>query len=256
MRSRGRVAALKMPPVEERLENFLQRPAPAENPRFHRAHAAVQNFRDFLITEPFEVAQNHRGAKHIRNVLQSLVHRGLNFQGRKLLERRRAEILDLDVSLPFLRPGIDRNILLQMPLEPALVIQSFANGDAIEPRLQRASPAEIPYAAESLQENFLRAVGGVGSVAEHAEDQVIDRPVIMRDESVEGRLRACLQLVDEFGFVAAPRKGASPIGHCRPFRPDAGARVSLLCQARPRASRGKPLTGDNVAQPPASALYS
>src|SRR2546422_3403170 len=164
-----------MPPVEERLQKFLQRAAPAENPRFHRAHAAVQNFRDFLITEPFKVAQNHRGAKYVRNVPQSPVHRGLNFQGRKLLERRRAEILDLDVSLPFLRPGIDRNILLQMPLEPALVIQSFANRDAIEPRLQRASPAEIPYAAESLQENFLRAVGSVGSVAEHAEDQVIDR---------------------------------------------------------------------------------
>src|SRR5207245_4772572 len=99
----GRVAALKMLRVEERLENFLQRPAPAKNPRFHRAHTAVQNFSDFLITKPFEVAQNHRGAKYVRNVLQSPVHRGLNFQGGKLLERRRTEILDLDVSLPFLR---------------------------------------------------------------------------------------------------------------------------------------------------------
>src|SRR5207245_3832837 len=108
------------------------------------------------------------------------------------------------------------------------VIQSFANGDAIEPRLQRASAAEIPYAAESLQENFLRAVGGVGSVAEHAEDQVIDRSVIMGDEPVEGRLRASLQLVDEFGFVAAPSKGASRIGHCRLFRPYARKRDPLL----------------------------
>jgi hypothetical protein len=28
-----------------------------------------------------------------------------------------------------------------------------------------------------------------------------------------------LQLVDEFGFVTAPRERAGPIGHCRPFRP-------------------------------------
>jgi hypothetical protein len=28
-----------------------------------------------------------------------------------------------------------------------------------------------------------------------------------------------LQLRDEFRFIAAPRKGACPFGHCRPFRP-------------------------------------
>jgi hypothetical protein len=26
--------------------------------------------------------------------------------------------------------------------------------------------------------------------------------------------------MDEFGFIAAPTKGTSPIGHCRPFRPE------------------------------------
>jgi hypothetical protein len=37
-----------------------------------------------------------------------------------------------------------------------------------------------------------------------------------------------LQLVDEIGFIAAPRKGTSPIGHCRPFRPAAEKRATLL----------------------------
>src|SRR5215467_2005067 len=45
----------------------------------------------------------------------------------------------------------------------------------------------------------------------------------MRDKPVEGRLRARLELVDEFGFTAAPTKGTSPIGHCRPFRPESTA---------------------------------
>src|SRR5713226_8454404 len=107
-----------------------------------------------------------------------------------------------------------------MTLEPALVIQRFANGDAIEPSFQRAALAKIANAAEGLQENFLGAVGGIGSVAKHAEDEVIDRRVIMRDEPVEGRLRARLQLMDEISFIAAPRKGTSPIGHFMPFRPE------------------------------------
>jgi len=112
--------------------------------------------------------------------------------------------------------------------EPALVIQRFADGDAVEPRFQRAALAEIADAAEGLQENFLGAVGGVRSVAEHAEDKVIGRRMIVSDEPVEGRLRAGLQLMDEIGFIAAPRKGTSPIGHCRPFRPAAGGRATLL----------------------------
>src|SRR5713101_9911629 len=144
----------------------------------------------------------------------------LNFQSCELLERRGAEIFDFDARLSFFRFGINGNVLLQVALEPALVIQCFANGDAVEPRFQRAALAEIADTAKGFQKDFLGAVGGIGSVAKHAEDQVIDWRMIVRDEPVEGRLRASLQLMDEFGFIAAPRKGTSPIGHCRPFRLD------------------------------------
>src|SRR6202158_474785 len=102
-----------------------------------------------------------------------------------------------------------------MTLEPALMIQRFADGDAVEPGFQRAALAEVANAAEGLQENFLGAVGGIGSVAKHGEDKVIARRMIVSDEPVEGRLRAGLQLVDEIGFIAAPRKGPSPIGKRR-----------------------------------------
>src|SRR6202521_2045287 len=144
----------------------------------------------------------------------------LNFQSGELLEGGGTEILDLQAGLPFFRFGVDGNILLEMALEPALVIQRFADGDAVEPCFQRAALVEFADAAEGLQENFLGAVGGIGSVAKHAEDEVIDRRMIVSDEPVEGRLRAGLQLVDEIGFIAAPRKGTSAIGHCPPFRPD------------------------------------
>jgi len=221
---------------QKRLKKFFQRAAPAKDAGLHRADAAFQNFRDFLVTQAFEIAQNHRAAKDIGNPLQSAVDGQLNFQSGELLEGRGAKISDFDAGLPFFRYGVDGNIFLHMTLEPALVVQRFADGDAVEPRFQRAAAAEIANAAEGFQENFLGTVGGIGSVAKHAEDEVIDRRMIVRDKPVEGRLRAGLQLVDEIGFVAAPAEGTSPIGHCRPFRPDLTHHPARMgCSGHPAA---------------------
>src|SRR5437667_12550680 len=41
--------------------------------------------------------------------------------------------------------------------------------------------------------------------------------MVVGDEPVEGGLRAGLELVDQFGFVTAPREGAGPFGHAVPF---------------------------------------
>src|SRR5260370_432606 len=230
-----RVATVSLLPAQQRLENIFQCPTPAKDAGLHRAYAAVENFGNLFVAESFEVAQNHGDAKNIGNLLQRALHGGLNFLCRQLLERSGREIFDFDARFALFRLGVDGNILLQMALEPTLVIQRFANGDAIEPSFQRAALAETADAAESLQKNFLGAVGGIGSVAQHAEDEVIDWRMIVRDEPVEGCRRAGLQLMDEFGFIAAPTKGTSPIGHCRPFRPEMfctlsgyGARATLL----------------------------
>src|SRR5882724_1339302 len=149
-----------------------------------------------------------RGATPFEQLLaveiQGAAHRHLNFHGRKLLKRSGATIFDFNVRAPFFRLGIDGNVFLQMPLEPALVVQRFANGDAVKPSLQGAALAEIANSAKGFQENFLGAVGRVRGVAQHAKDEVINRRMIVGDEPVECRLRACLQLVDEVGFIVAP----------------------------------------------------
>ena len=224
MRIRLGVTTASLVSAQERLKNFFQGAAPAKDAGLYRTNAALQNFGDFLVTQAFEIAQNHRTAKNLRNLLQSAVDDGLNFLGRQLLERSGTEILDFDARVALFRFGVDRNILLQVALEPALVVQRFTNRDAVQPRFQRAALAEIANPAEGFQENFLGAVGGIRSVAEHTENEVIDRSMVVRYKPVEGRLRAGLQLVDEIGFIAAPTKGTSPIGHCRPFRLD-------ICQA-------------------------
>src|SRR5271165_2842341 len=136
---------------------------------------------------------------------------------RELIERRSGEIFDLNVRGAFFGLRVDGNILLKMPLEPAAMIQCFADGDAIEPGLEGAALAKVPNSLEGFQENFLSGIGSVSRITEHAEDEVVNRSVIMGDEPVEGGFRARLQLGDEFAFVAAPREGTSPIGHGLPF---------------------------------------
>jgi len=90
-------------------------------------------------------------------------------------------------------------------LEPALVIQRFANGDAVKPSLKRTALAEVMYPAKGFEKNFLGSVGGVSGIAKHAEDQVIDRGVVVSDDPIECGFGAGLQLGNEFGLVATPR---------------------------------------------------
>jgi len=46
-----------------------------------------------------------------------------------------------------------------------------------------------------FQENFLRSVRGVRCVSQHAQDQVVDRSVVVRDQPVKGGLGTGLQSV-------------------------------------------------------------
>src|SRR5262249_49866349 len=118
-----------------------------------------------------------RTAKTLRNFLQRALNRHLNFVCRELLKRRATKISNLNTHLPFRRLRIDRNVFLQMPLEPALLIQRFANSDTVEPRFQRATLTELANPPKSFQENFLHAVDGIRNISEHGKDQVINRSI-------------------------------------------------------------------------------
>ena len=65
--------------TQHRLQNFFQRAAATQDSRLHRAHAAIQHFRNFFVAESFEVAQDYRAAEHIGNLLQRALYRALNF---------------------------------------------------------------------------------------------------------------------------------------------------------------------------------
>ena len=203
--------------AEERLQNFLERAAAAKNAGFHGAHAHFQNFGHFFVAQAFQIAQDDRAAKDVRDLLQGALDDYLNFLRRKLIEGSSAQILYIDLGKSFFRLRINRDVLLQVALEPAAVIQCFANGDAVQPGLQGAALTEMANTLECLQENFLGGIGGIRSVAEHAEDQIENGTVVVSDQPVEGRFRTGLQLGDKVGFISAPREGTGPIGHDVPF---------------------------------------
>jgi hypothetical protein len=69
--------------------------------------------------------------------------------------------------------------------------------DAVDPCLQAGVAVEAADAAEDLQKNFLRDIGGVAGILQAAGDDGVDGLVILGDEQGEGCLGAGLQLRDE-----------------------------------------------------------
>src|ERR1700747_863901 len=171
--------------TEKRVQQILQGAATAQNARLHCAYAAFQNFGDFLVAETLEIAKNHSTAKYIGNFIERGLHYRLNFARCELVEWSGVHIFNFQLGLAFFRFRVNRNIFLQMTLEPAAVIQGFTNSDAIQPGLQRTTLAKAANAFEGLKKNFLRAVGSIAWIRQHAQDQVVHRGMVMRDEDVE-----------------------------------------------------------------------
>ena len=139
------------------------------------------------------------------------------------LANERTLLIDFDLRLALFGFSVDGDVFLEVALEPAAIVESFADGDAIKPGLEGAALAKIANSFEGFQENFLSGIGGVCRVSEHSQDEVVNRSVIVSDEPVECGFRARLQLGNEFAFVATPGKGTSPIGHGLPFWPTSSA---------------------------------
>src|SRR5215467_17507 len=121
--------------AEQRIEQFLEGAASAQDARFHRTDATLEYLGNFLVAQTLQVAQDDGAAKHIRYPGKRLLHNSLNFARSQLIEWRCVQVFDLDAHLTFFGFRVDRNVFLQMTLEPAAVIEGFANRDAIEPSL-------------------------------------------------------------------------------------------------------------------------
>src|SRR5205814_6487545 len=148
----------------------FQRSTSAKNARFDGAHAAFKNFGDLFIAQSFEIAKNDGAAKDVGNLVQRILHHRLDFARSELVKWSRVHIFNLELALALFRFRVDRNILLQMTLEPAAMVEGFANSDAVKPSLQRAALAKMANPFEGFKKNFLRAVCRVGRIGQHAEN--------------------------------------------------------------------------------------
>jgi len=139
------------------------------------------------------------------------LHRLLHFVGSGLIERRATGVLDFDGGAAILGNQVNRVLLAMMPPEPAPVIQSLADGDAVQPSLQRTAAPKAANPAKRLQENILRNIRGVARLLNHSYDEAVNWPRVARDQPVERRAGATLQLRHEFGFVLRPGKDVGQV---------------------------------------------
>ena len=130
------VPASRDPPAAARV--FPSTPAAAQNAGLHRPDAALQHLRHFFVAEPFQVPQHHRDSKNVRDQLQARFALPPEFRAWQVVRMAKRTDLRSPVCVPFLRLRVDGNIFLQVPFEPALVIQRFPNGDAIQPGFKRS----------------------------------------------------------------------------------------------------------------------
>src|SRR5579859_2290680 len=141
--------------AQERLQQIFQRAASAQDARLNGADAAFQNFGDFFVAQTFQVAQNHRAAKNFGHLREGGLYGALNFARGELIEGSRASVFDFERRVTFVWFGVNRNVLLQVTLEPAAIVERFANRNAIEPGLERAAAAKLSDPFEGLEKDFL-----------------------------------------------------------------------------------------------------
>src|SRR5215469_15694156 len=67
----------------------------------------------------------------------------------------------------------------------------------VEPRPQARLAVKAPYAAENLDEDLLRDVGGIGRISQTASNKRVQRLMILRDENGKRLLVAGLQVGNE-----------------------------------------------------------
>src|SRR5579875_1557377 len=123
--------------AKQRIQQFLQGASAAQNARFHGSNRSFQNLGNLLVREALNVAQG---------VLHSILH----FARGKLFKWSGLRIPNIEGRLMLIDRRIERNLVAAVTAPPAAVVQSFANGNAIEPRLQRTAAAESADAAKSL----------------------------------------------------------------------------------------------------------
>src|SRR5436309_2905794 len=98
---------------------------------------------------------------------------------------------------------VERNGLAPQPPQKASpMIQSFVNGNAIDPGLKAALTVKVPHPSVNLQEYILQYVGGVGGALDNVRHEIKDGVLIDAEEISEGFLRPRLKLGHQRRFFA------------------------------------------------------
>lgn len=134
--------------VKERIEQFAKSATAAEDSGLHSADGNFKDLGDFFVREALEIAEDHRAAKNLGNLSESAANDGLSFMSGELFEGSGFEIGQLGGRDGAFVIIVDGDLAAMVAEEPAALIESFANGDAVEPSFERTTAAESADAFE------------------------------------------------------------------------------------------------------------
>src|SRR5205823_12129324 len=156
-------------------------------PRLHGPNRHVERERDFLVAKTVDLAQHERGPLIEWQPLQRAPD-----ARRRLLARQQAigqhlaRRLDLAAALQVL---VERDeVCAAPPPPPALPVPNLVDDDAVDPRPERRLSAETREGPEDAEEDFLRDVERLLTIAQQVEGEVEDGALMRGDQVGAGRL--------------------------------------------------------------------
>jgi tetratricopeptide (TPR) repeat protein len=131
---------------------------------------------------------------------------------------------------------VQADLIGAMPAAPETVaVAGLVDGDAIDPGPQAGLSAEAVDGAEDPQEDFLRQIEGLVTVAEEVQGELEHHALVFRHELGAGRLVAVRTALNKRGLTAADVRPADDPGllhrhvHYTSLDPGGGAKFRPAC---------------------------
>ena len=186
---RGRCGSLVVVLIVIQLARQLlpERLAAADNTSLNRIDVDLENLGDFVVAQPFDLAQDQGVTESGLDALQRLFDSGACFVIHRDFQRRLVMVRqNLFVRHAVALIVIQAGFMAALAGKPTAMVVRFIDGDSIDPGLQRTLAPETADGAKHLEENFLHDIGRIGGVRHQAIDDVVDRLLEPREQFLVG----------------------------------------------------------------------
>jgi len=202
-------------------QSFLELPTCVKEAAHDGSLRYSQRFGDFLVAQPFELAQDDDGLVVARQDIESGLEPGRDFTPPQSIERIRSldtsekwsfELVGFRTPIPFFLEGV------AVSARPASVIDAEVGDDAIEPSEKGRIALKSRQTLECTQESFLYDLARVVVVADERNGHGESAALVTLDQTTKRGEIAKLRQLDE-GTIFRCLLGSSVLGVGRPAAP-------------------------------------